>query len=150
VGSVLPELDPARAAALAVLNVGGLTVSQTPHLPQVEDVLSGEDGLLRAMGRGSVLVVMGTVSPVGVRELGEAVPHRFLEDPAREGAHREVEARSGSSRHPVCGAAIGADGQPRKAARRANARTNSQQCAEPTGCRCNANEAGHPAICTRS
>ena len=41
-----------------------------PDLPQAEEVLDRDDGLLAGMGRGSVLVVMGTVSPVGVRELG--------------------------------------------------------------------------------
>jgi 2-hydroxy-3-oxopropionate reductase len=45
-------------------------ITMLPDLPQVEQVLSGEDGLLRAMRQGSVVVVMGTVSPVGVRELG--------------------------------------------------------------------------------
>jgi 2-hydroxy-3-oxopropionate reductase len=56
---------PARVAEAAAV-----VITMLPDLPQVEQVLSGEDGLLRAMRQGSILVVMGTVSPVGVRELG--------------------------------------------------------------------------------
>jgi 2-hydroxy-3-oxopropionate reductase len=56
---------PAELAAAAPL-----VLTMLPDLPQVEEVLHRDDGLLAGMGRGSVLVVMGTVSPVGVRELG--------------------------------------------------------------------------------
>jgi 2-hydroxy-3-oxopropionate reductase len=54
------ELARAAPAVLTML----------PDLPQVEDVLFRDGGLLAGMGRGSVLVVMGTVSPVDVRALG--------------------------------------------------------------------------------
>jgi len=47
-----------------------VVLTMLPDLPQVEAVLFREDGLLRGMGRESVLVVMGTVSPVDVRDLG--------------------------------------------------------------------------------
>jgi 2-hydroxy-3-oxopropionate reductase len=56
---------PAELAAAAPV-----VLTMLPDLPQVEEVLHRDDGLLAGMGRGSVLVVMGTVSPVGVRELG--------------------------------------------------------------------------------
>jgi 2-hydroxy-3-oxopropionate reductase len=56
---------PAELAAAAPV-----VLTMLPDLPQVEEVLSQDGGLLAGMGRGSVLVVMGTVSPVGVRELG--------------------------------------------------------------------------------
>jgi 2-hydroxy-3-oxopropionate reductase len=74
--------SPGPAAELAA---AGATVARTPaelasaapvvltmlpDLPQVEEVLQRDDGLLAGMGTGSLLVVMGTVSPVGVRELG--------------------------------------------------------------------------------
>jgi 2-hydroxy-3-oxopropionate reductase len=62
--------EVARTPA-GVAQAAPIVITMLPDLPQVEEVLSGEDGLLRAMGRGSVLVVMGTVSPVGVRELGD-------------------------------------------------------------------------------
>jgi 2-hydroxy-3-oxopropionate reductase len=56
---------PAELAAAAPV-----VLTMLPDLPQVEEVLQGDGGLLAGMGRGSVLVVMGTVSPVGVRDLG--------------------------------------------------------------------------------
>lgn len=40
-----------------------------PDLPDVEALLDGDDGLLAGAGAGSLLVVMGTVSPVGVQAL---------------------------------------------------------------------------------
>jgi 2-hydroxy-3-oxopropionate reductase len=73
------------AAPAAELAAAGATVARTPaelaeaapvvltmlpDLLEVEEVLSRDDGLLRGMGLGSVLVVMGTVSPVDVRDLG--------------------------------------------------------------------------------
>jgi 2-hydroxy-3-oxopropionate reductase len=61
---------PAAELAAAGAEAAAVVITMLPDLPQVEQVLSGEDGLLRAMRQGSVLVVMGTVSPVGVRELG--------------------------------------------------------------------------------
>ena len=42
-----------------------------PDLPQVEDVLAGEDGLLAAQPDDLLLVVSSTSSPTGVRRLGE-------------------------------------------------------------------------------
>jgi 2-hydroxy-3-oxopropionate reductase len=57
--------SPAELAAAAPV-----VLTMLPDLPQVGEVLDRDDGLLRGMGPGSVLVVMGTVSPVGVRELG--------------------------------------------------------------------------------
>jgi 2-hydroxy-3-oxopropionate reductase len=113
------------AAPAAELAAAGAQVAQTPaelgraapvvltmlpDLPQLEEVLSRQDGLLPAMGQGSVLVVMGTVSPVGVRELGARL------EPA---AVAVVDA-------PVSGGDVGAEqatlsimvgGQPRDAAR---------------------------------
>jgi 2-hydroxy-3-oxopropionate reductase len=73
------------AAPAAALAAAGATVARTPaelaeaapvvltmlpDLLEVEEVLSADEGLLRGMGPGSVLVVMGTVSPVEVRDLG--------------------------------------------------------------------------------
>jgi len=56
---------PAELAAAAPV-----VLTMLPDLPHVEEVLHRDDGLLRGMGWGSVLVVMGTVSPVDVRDLG--------------------------------------------------------------------------------
>jgi 3-hydroxyisobutyrate dehydrogenase-like beta-hydroxyacid dehydrogenase len=61
---------PAEAAADVVLTV-------LPDLPQVEVVLGGPDGLLAGWRRRRIadptLVVHGTVSPVGMRELAAAL-----------------------------------------------------------------------------
>jgi 2-hydroxy-3-oxopropionate reductase len=56
---------PAELAAAAPM-----VLTMLPDLPQVEEVLRRDDGLLAGMHQGSVLVVMGTVSPVEVRDLG--------------------------------------------------------------------------------
>jgi 2-hydroxy-3-oxopropionate reductase len=56
---------PAELAAAATV-----VLAMLPDLPQVEELLHRDDGLLAGMGPGSVLVVMGTVSPVAVRGLG--------------------------------------------------------------------------------
>jgi 2-hydroxy-3-oxopropionate reductase len=56
---------PAELAAAAPV-----VLTMLPDLPQVEEVLRRDDGLLAGMHQGSVLVVMGTVSPVAVRALG--------------------------------------------------------------------------------
>jgi 2-hydroxy-3-oxopropionate reductase len=74
-----PEPSAELAAAGATVaptpaelaRAASVVLTMLPDLPQVEEVLSREDGLLRGMRRGSVLVVMGTVAPEGVRELGE-------------------------------------------------------------------------------
>jgi 2-hydroxy-3-oxopropionate reductase len=58
--------SPAELAAAAPV-----VLTMLPDLPEVQEVLSRKDGLLAGMRPGSLLVVLGTVSPVGVRELGE-------------------------------------------------------------------------------
>jgi 2-hydroxy-3-oxopropionate reductase len=56
---------PAELAAAAPV-----VLTMLPDLPQVEEVLQRGDGLLAGIHQGGVLVVMGTVSPVEVRDLG--------------------------------------------------------------------------------
>lgn len=53
-----------------------VVLTMLPDLAQVEEVLQRRDGLLAGMRRGSVLVVMGTVSPEGVRDLGARLEPR--------------------------------------------------------------------------
>ncbi len=74
--------SPAPADELAAAGAGvartpaelaravSVVLTMLPDLPQVEEVLSLQDGLLAGLRQGSVLVVMGTVSPEGVRDLG--------------------------------------------------------------------------------
>jgi 2-hydroxy-3-oxopropionate reductase len=63
-GATVARTPAELAAAVPVV------LTMLPDLPQVEEALHREDGLLHGMRRGGVLVVLGTVSPVGVRELG--------------------------------------------------------------------------------
>jgi 2-hydroxy-3-oxopropionate reductase len=69
--------SPADAALPIVLTV-------LPDLPEVVDVLEGDDGLLAGWRKAGVdrplLVVMGTVSPAAVRALGERLPDVRLVD----------------------------------------------------------------------
>jgi len=65
VGATVARTPAELAAAAPVV------LTMLPDLPQVDEVLHRDDGLLGGMGRGSVLVVMGTVSPVDVRDLGD-------------------------------------------------------------------------------
>ena len=60
-----PAASPAELARAA-----RVVLTMLPDLPEVEQVLAGEDGLLHGLRPGAVLVVMGTVSPAGVAELG--------------------------------------------------------------------------------
>jgi 2-hydroxy-3-oxopropionate reductase len=59
--------DTPRALAAAAT----LVLLMLPDLPQVEDVLAGEDGLLAGEPDDLLLVVSSTSSPTGVRRLGE-------------------------------------------------------------------------------
>jgi 2-hydroxy-3-oxopropionate reductase len=63
-GATVARTPAELAAATPVV------LTMLPDLPQVEEVLRRDDGLLAGMTRGSVLVVLGTVSPVAVRDLG--------------------------------------------------------------------------------
>ncbi len=65
VGATVARTPAELARAVPVV------LTMLPDLAEVEEVLRSQDGLLAGMGRGSVLVVMGTVSPDGVRDLGE-------------------------------------------------------------------------------
>lgn len=66
--------DPAEIA-----EVSRTVVTMLPDLPQVRAVLDGEGGLLAANGVLDTLVVMGTVSPVGVRALAEELAPKGIE-----------------------------------------------------------------------
>jgi 2-hydroxy-3-oxopropionate reductase len=50
-----------------------LIITMLPDSPQVEEVVSGEDGVLEGIGEGALLVDMSTISPVVTEELAEAV-----------------------------------------------------------------------------
>lgn len=79
-----PSLDSAvtagcRAAASPrqVAAAASVVLSMLPDLPQIRDVLDGPDGLLTGAAPAlHTLVVMGTVSPVGVRVLADELRPR--------------------------------------------------------------------------
>jgi len=80
------EARAAGAVAAASLAEAALSIVLTvlPDLPQVVDVLEGDDGLLAGWRKAGIdrplLVVMGTVSPTAVRALGERLPDVRLVD----------------------------------------------------------------------
>jgi 2-hydroxy-3-oxopropionate reductase len=51
-------------------------VTMLPDSPQVEEVVSGEDGVLEGIRGGTLLVDMSTISPVVTEELAEKVKER--------------------------------------------------------------------------
>lgn len=67
-----------------------------PDLPQLAELLDGDDGLLAGVGAPTVLVVCSTVAPTGLRELAERVGG------ATDGLLRVVDA-------PVSGGRDGAE-----------------------------------------
>ncbi|WP_127125747.1 NAD(P)-dependent oxidoreductase [Georgenia sp. SYP-B2076] len=54
----------------------GIVIVMVPDLPQVREVLEGEDGLLAGLAGPTVLVISSTVSPEGVRELASELGER--------------------------------------------------------------------------
>ena len=54
----------------------GVVVVVLPDLPQLEELLDGEDGLLAGVGAPTLLVVCSTVSPTRVRELAARLEER--------------------------------------------------------------------------
>ena len=67
-----------------------------PDLPQVDEVLSGPDGILAAQPQDLLLIISSSSSPIGVRELAERLSHTTA------GAVRVVDA-------PVSGGVDGAE-----------------------------------------
>jgi len=80
------EARSAGAVAVATPAEASLPIVLTvlPDLPEVVEVLAGENGLLAGWRKAGVerplLVVMGTVSPTAIRELGDRLPDVRLVD----------------------------------------------------------------------
>lgn len=51
----------------------GIVITMLPDSPEVEEVLTGEDGVLGGMTEGALLVDMSTISPVVTEELAERI-----------------------------------------------------------------------------
>src|SRR5687768_5030833 len=53
----------------------GTLLLMLPDLPQVDEVLSGPDGILAAQPADLLLIISSSSSPVGVRELADRLHH---------------------------------------------------------------------------
>lgn len=74
--AVAVAMAPSPAAAVRGAEV---VVTMLPDLPDVRAVCDGPDGALAAAAPGTVVVVMGTVSPVGVVEWAKALAAQGFE-----------------------------------------------------------------------
>jgi 2-hydroxy-3-oxopropionate reductase len=70
----IPASNPREVAEQAKI-----VITMLPDSPDVRDVVFGENGLLEAMGEGSLLIDMSTISPVTTLDVVEAL--------AAKGAH---------------------------------------------------------------
>lgn len=86
VAGVPAEATPESAAAADVV----VCMVATPE--QLRAAALGEEGVLRRMSAGSVLVIMSTVGPSAVREVAEAAPPavRVLDVPVTGGVTRAI------------------------------------------------------------
>src|SRR5205085_780692 len=99
------DTDYALCATPAEAAVGAsLVITMLPDLAEVRQVCAGPSGALATAAPGAVVVVMGTVSPVAVREWAgevEAAGFRVVDAPVSGG---DVGARTGSLSVMVGGA----------------------------------------------
>ncbi len=73
-----------------------IIITMLPDSPQVEEVLTGKDGVLAGIKEGALIVDMSTISPVVTRELAEQVEERgasLLDAPVSGG---DVGAKQGA------------------------------------------------------
>ncbi|MGA7670533.1 MAG: 2-hydroxy-3-oxopropionate reductase [Nitrolancea sp.] len=78
-----------------VANQVKTVITMLPDSPDVRDVVFGEDGLLEAMGEGSLLIDMSTISPVTALEVEAALSER--------GAHALDAPVSGGDKGAIAG-----------------------------------------------
>ena len=73
-----PGVDYVVMPTAAAAASGAVIVTMLPDLAEVRQVCSGPDGALRTAQPGAIVVVMGTVSPVGLRQwAAEVEPDGF-------------------------------------------------------------------------
>lgn len=72
------ELDGATVADTPreVAEQSDIIITMLPDSPQVEEVLTGEDGVLEGVKEGALIVDMSTISPVVTEELAEKTRER--------------------------------------------------------------------------
>ena len=72
------ELDGATVADTPreIAEQSDIIITMLPDSPQVEEVLTGEDGVLEGVKEGALIVDMSTISPVVTEELSEKTRER--------------------------------------------------------------------------
>jgi 2-hydroxy-3-oxopropionate reductase len=72
------ELDGATVAETpkGVAEQSDIIITMLPDSPQVEEVLTGEDGVLEGIKEGALVVDMSTISPVVTEELADKASER--------------------------------------------------------------------------
>ena len=118
-GIAVTGFDPSPAAGDAIKALGGameatpsatakgteLVIVMVPDTPQIEEVLTGDEGLLSSPGDGRLLMVMSTIDPGAVLELAARVGAggwRYVDCPV---GRTGDDARSGNSMFMLGGAA---------------------------------------------
>ena len=79
----------ARAVAMA----SELVITMVPNSPEVEEVVTGQHGLLEGMHKGLIIVDMSTIAPAVSRKLAETVASKgghFLDAPVSGGSQGAV------------------------------------------------------------
>lgn len=78
-----------RAVAIA----SDIVITMLPNSPEVEEVVTGEQGLLAGARKGLIIIDMSTIAPATSRKLGEAIQTKgahFLDAPVSGGSQGAV------------------------------------------------------------
>jgi 2-hydroxy-3-oxopropionate reductase len=98
-GAVDELVDEGATAAddpRAVAERADVVITMLPDTPDVEAVVTGEDGVLAGAGEGMLLIDMSTISPIAARELAAEAASRgvaMLDAPVSGGEAGAVAAR---------------------------------------------------------
>ena len=85
----------AGASPAAVAKASTIIITMLPDTPDVENVLTGTDGVLHGLAKGSIVVDMSSISPVATRRLAtlvEAAGSQMLDAPVSGGEIGAVNA----------------------------------------------------------
>lgn len=77
----------------AVAMVSDIVITMLPNSPEVEEVVTGEQGLLAGARKGLIIIDMSTIAPATSRKLGEAAQARgahLLDAPVSGGSQGAV------------------------------------------------------------
>src|SRR5260370_12962268 len=77
----------------AVAMVSDMVITMLPNSPEVEEIVTGEQGLLAGARKGLVIVDMSTIAPATSRKMGEAATAKgahFLDAPVSGGSQGAV------------------------------------------------------------